>query len=117
MATVAVDFDGVIHQYSKGWADGSIYDPPVEGSIEALITLMERHAVFIHTTRDAGQVADWLMGFGFAVETEHGGVFWNTRGVLLVTNRKLPAMVYVDDRAVRFTDWGSASKQIKEILT
>jgi len=35
--TIAVDFDGVIHQYSKGWEDGSIYDKPVKGVRQALM--------------------------------------------------------------------------------
>ena len=30
MKTIAVDFDGVIHKYSKGWQGGEIYDEPVE---------------------------------------------------------------------------------------
>ena len=36
--TIAVDFDGFIHKYSKGWHDGSIYDEPVEGAAEALLS-------------------------------------------------------------------------------
>lgn len=39
--TIAVDFDGVIHKYSKGWQNGSIYDEPVEGAKEALLELLE----------------------------------------------------------------------------
>lgn len=33
-------------------------------------------------------------------------------GVLLVTNRKLPAIAYIDDRAVRFTDWDQALREV-----
>ena len=106
--TLACDFDGVIHQYSKGWHDGTIYDPPMPGALDGLRALMEHHAVFIHTTRDLEQVAEWLTRRGFICCTEHHGPFWNLRGTLLVTNRKLAATAYLDDRAVRFTTWDQA---------
>lgn len=109
--TIAVDFDGVIHRYSKGWADGSIYDPPMPGAVEGLRALMDRFAVFVFTTRPAAQVADWLVEHGFAVRVDGDPdcpEFWDARGVLLVANRKLPAVAYLDDRAVRFTDWPRA---------
>ncbi|MFG2963558.1 hypothetical protein ACGFZS_09740 [Streptomyces sp. NPDC048288] len=128
--TIAVDFDGVIHQYSRGWQDGSIYDPPMPGALDGLRTLMEGDAVFIFTTREPEQVAAWLTEHGLATTTDDrcpcpNGLyripdecstckgsgyltFWNQRGQLLVTNRKLAAVAYLDDRAVRFTDWDQA---------
>lgn len=30
------------------------------------------------------------------------------QGLVLVTDRKLPAIAYIDDRAVRFTNWPDA---------
>lgn len=106
--TIACDFDGVIHRYSRGWHDGTIYDPPVPGALDGLRALMERDAVFIHTTRDVSQVASWLLDRGLPVRVGHDGPFWNERGRLLVTNRKLAATAYLDDRAVRFTTWDQA---------
>ncbi len=67
MSTVAVDFDGVIHAYSRGWQDGSIYDPPLPGAVEALQALMAEHAVVVITTREPEQVMPWLEGLGFDV--------------------------------------------------
>lgn len=61
MPTIAVDFDGVIHRYSKGWHDGTIYDDLMPGACAALKQLMEKHAVFIHTTRSQADVAGWIM--------------------------------------------------------
>lgn len=140
--TIACDFDGVIHAYSKGWQDGTIYDPPMPGALEGLRALMDRHAVFIFTTREPEQVMPWLEQHGFDVTIddrcgkclgEGGGqeldadsrpagpawecdackgsgllTFWNLRGQLLVTSRKLAATAYLDDRAVRFENWGQA---------
>lgn len=134
--TIAVDFDGVIHQYSQGWQDGSIYDPPMPGAREGLVALMSEYAVYVHTTRDPEMTARWMarwlmlptayeregeLGSVFVAVTanDRGGVdehmvyrdpveFWNDQERLLVSNRKLPAYVYVDDRAYRFTSWAYA---------
>jgi hypothetical protein len=110
MSTVAVDFDGVIHRYSRGWQDGTIYDEPVEGAFDALLWLLGTYAVFIHTTRDPYQVAAWVEERSVIPcrGTHAPPEFWNERGVLLVTNRKLPAVAYIDDRGIRFTSWGRA---------
>lgn len=110
--TVAVDFDGVLHTYERGWDDGTIYGDWVPGSVAALTQLMRQYAVFIHTTRSARQVAQWIerqsgRGFECTTRVPRSG-FWNERGVLLVTGQKLPAVAYIDDRAVRFTAWPEA---------
>lgn len=127
--TIAVDFDGVIHRYSRGWHDGTIYDPPMPGAVPALRDLMGYDSVFIHTTRDADTVAAWLETHGLPATANDSCrtclrngpapacphckgtgllVFWEHRELLLVTSRKLPALAYLDDRAVHFTDWGKA---------
>lgn len=118
MSTVSVDFDGVIHAYRRGWADGTIYDPPVPGALEALRTLMSEHAVFVLTSRDPEQVAPWLDGHGFETVVDRHTArrrFWNGRGKLLVTSRKLPASAYIDDRAVRFTDWDRTLREVADL--
>lgn len=121
--TVAVDFDGVIHRYSKGWHDGTIYDEPVPGAFEGLLGLMQRYAVFIFTSRDPHSVAGWIVehqtGLPVAIDLPEDILrgplpqFWTTKGSLLVTNRKLPAIAYVDDRAIPFISWNEVESQIE----
>jgi hypothetical protein len=120
MPTICVDFDGVIHAYTKGWYDGTIYDEPIPGALDGLRTLMQHAAAVIHTTRDAEPVAGWLRARNIPAHTEREmaadgeavGTFWNRRDIALVTNRKLPAVAYLDDRAVRFTTWDQALAEL-----
>jgi hypothetical protein len=50
--TIAIDFDGVIHSYSRGWQGGEIYDLPVEGTREALTELRAKGwKIYIFSTR------------------------------------------------------------------
>lgn len=113
MRTLAIDFDGVIHAYRHGWQDGTIYDAPVVGAFDAIRALMRDYAVYIHTVRDPKEVANWLVEHGgFTVSTGIAGKFWNNQDMLLVTNKKLPAVMYIDDRGVRFSDWAQALAEI-----
>lgn len=113
--TIAVGFDRVLHRYSLGWADGTIYDPPVPGAIEGLRTLMKDAAVYVHTARSPHQVAAWLAGHGLNAIADSPATareFWDNRGQLLVSRRKYPALAYLDGRAVRFTGWDTAAADI-----
>jgi hypothetical protein len=122
VAATAVDFDGVLHSYEHGWADGTIYGDWMPGAVTALSQLMQQGPVFIHTTRPAKRVARWIeqqSGYGFECTTRVPRTgwlrrpgFWNERGVLLVTNRKLAATSYIDDRAVRFENWPQALRAV-----
>lgn len=119
--TISVDFDVPVHTYDRGWQDGSIYGDETPGAFRALRDLMAIDAVFIHTTRPAAQVAEWLRARGgFETIADDGTLeleFWNRRGALLVTNRKYPAHAYIDDRAVPFTgDWGDAIARTAEFV-
>lgn len=121
--TIAVDFDGVIHRYSRGWKDGSIYDPPVEESIESLIKLMDMgFSVYVHSTRSPRQIVRWFENSHRCGNVEFDESvcsmspywvrrvypwekFWNKKNVLGVTRRKLPALLYIDDRGWEFSKW------------
>ena len=43
--TIAVDFDGVLHNFDKGFYDGTCYGEPIEGSIDTLKILSKKYNV------------------------------------------------------------------------
>lgn len=94
-----VDFDGVIHKYSHGWADGTAYDEPVEGAKDAMQDLVNRgYEVVIFSTRDERQIAQWLRANRFPPYP--------------ITNEKVPAVAIIDDRAIRFLNWEATTRQV-----
>lgn len=97
--TIAVDFDNTIATYD-GWGDGQIHGEEMPGAFNALLTLINRgYDVVILTARPADQVNAWML------------LKWPFKmfPVPKATNTKPPAVVYIDDRAIKFENW-------KEIL-
>jgi len=111
---IGVDFDGVIHKCSKGFYDGTIYDDPVEGSFQALSLLSKKYKVIVYTCKakpDRGLINgkngiqlvwDWL-------EKHNMSQF-----VSKVTSEKPRAVFYIDDKAIRFSNWKDCLRDIKE---
>lgn len=96
--TIVLDFDGVIHSYTSGWKGADVIpDPPVEGAFDFLEQALTRFNVAIFSSRthqDGGVAAmqEWFRRHGFPLASR-----------LEFPDHKPPALVTIDDRAIRFT--------------
>lgn len=100
--TVCVDFDGVLSESSGPYAPDH-FGPPISEGIKLLRILLDKgYDVKILTARkETDLVANWLREHGFP------GMF--------VTNRKIPAVAYIDDRAISFADDSKAEDILKYV--
>lgn len=107
---IAVDFDGVIHGYSKGWHDGTIYDVPKPGAAKAITTLRSLgFRIVIYSTRNLPRIVDGVEqeGMWAAVEDylrQHAIPFdevWRKA-------EKPLAVAFIDDNAIHFDNWAQA---------
>lgn len=105
--TVVFDFDGVIHSYTSGWKGTRVIpDPVVPGIAEVIAKLRERgYHVAVCSSRcstleGVAAVAEYLHAAGIQVDD--------------ITCEKPPALVYVDDRAIRFD--GTTDNLYEEIV-
>jgi len=102
---ICIDFDGVIHAYREGWkGETEIYDDPTAGCIPAIYELREIYRVVILSSRAKTKegkdaIEQWLKKHSIPYDE--------------VTNNKVPADIYVDDRGMQFK--GNWYETIKEI--
>ena len=88
--TILIDLDGVLNNYAH-FEEGNI--PPIkEGAEEFLqkLYISNEYEIVLFTTRNLLLAAKWL------IENNIDKYFKD------ITNVKLPAYIYIDDRAVQF---------------
>ena len=102
---LGIDFDGVIHNNDKGFYDGTIYGDSIEGTKDALKKLADKYTLICYTAKakpDRGLVNgktgtelvwEWLKKHKF------------DKYISKVTSEKPRAVAYIDDKAVRFSNW------------
>ncbi len=95
-----IDFDGVLNTYD-GWCGEDELFQPREGSLEFLKNLSEDYAIYIFTARDREKVYKWMIRHQLYHYIQD------------VTNKKEPAHLYIDDRALSFN--GDYNKIIEDV--
>lgn len=96
---VAVDFDGVIRDTKGIPTESSWTDEPTEGAKDAINYLVEiGHEVYVCTANaNLDAVNEWLTK-------------WKFPDLEVTNKKKTGTKVYIDDRAVRFTNWNDIRK-------
>lgn len=109
---LAIDFDQTIFKYSKGWHDGSMYDPPIDGVESAFKKLSSKYSLVIFTARitsgnsinktQVNNIKQWLEKYNLS------------QYVKRITNIKSPSMVaFIDDRAISFNNnWDEIARKL-----
>ena len=113
---VAIDFDGVINNFDKGWHDGTCYGEPLPGSINAIKSLSKKYNIIIFTAKAKKNrplvngktgvelVKEWLEKYGLIDFVSE------------ITSEKPRAKIYIDDNGYRFESWEKTLNDIEEIL-
>ena len=111
---LAIDFDGVIHNFDKGWHDGTCYGDPLPGALDAIRTLSEdwNIIVFSAKVRPDRPLVEGKTGYELVDEwlQDHG-----VRDLVAeITHEKPRAQHYIDDKAIEFTNnWAEILERLK----
>jgi len=108
---LCLDMDGVIHQYRRGWQDGSLYDDVTPGFFEWAEKASEHFHLTIYSSRskDANGVlamSKWLAEQRAKWRKAGGGNESMKNLSIEFAHEKPPAFLTIDDRAIQFTgEW------------
>lgn len=109
---VCLDFDGVIHNDSLGFYDGTIYGNPIDGSIDAIVELSKKYKIVIYTCKANPNRPLINNKSGIELIWEWLDKHNLKNCVSDVTFNKPTALVYVDDKAIRFENWADTVRLI-----
>lgn len=92
MAILAIDFDGVIHEYDKP-LEGKSWGLPITGAKDALRRLKneDKHTIIIHSCKPPDVIEQWMRDYDIPYDT--------------ITQKKPEADLYIDDKGMRFHSW------------
>ena len=111
---LAIDFDGVIHNYDKGYHDGTCYGDPIEGSLEAIRSLSKDYNIVIFTAKakPSRPLVNGKTGVELVQEwlEKHDVMQY----VAEITAEKPRSQVYIDDKGYHFQNWEDTLKYLEE---
>lgn len=127
--TICIDFDGVIHDYRKGWCLGEIYGDVVPGFFEWAERAAQDFRLVVYSSRSAtpegvddmkawleAQLRRWHDAGPYWVDSGLG-LHWRLRpDVFEFSATKPPALVTIDDRGIQFRgDWSAPELSVEAI--
>ena len=113
--TICIDFDGVLHKNSKGYYDGTIYDEPLPKTKEALEFLSKKYWLIICTCKASSDRPLVFGKTGIALIWEWLHKYDLAQHILMVTDKKPRALIYIDDNGFRFENWNDTLKFIENL--
>ena len=100
---VCVDFDGVLNEY-EGWKGEDELYHPKHGVREFLDRLSSKYNIIIFTVRPVEKVTEWMNYHKLRYDK--------------ITNQKVPAVAYIDDRAIKFNgDYNATLHKLSRFKT
>lgn len=108
---LCVDFDGVIHDYKRGWQDGAIYGNATPGFFSWLVEAVKIFKVVVYSSRSkteegrramAEAIGKWSIEAVESGELPNDHDFGSSISLLEFASEKPPAFLTIDDRALRF---------------
>jgi len=111
---IAIDFDGVVHNWDKGWHDGTCYGEPINGALDSIKSLSKNFNIILFTAKaridrpmvqgktGVELVEDWCRKYDIM------------KYITEITSEKPRALIYIDDNGYRFLSWSETMKYVNE---